>query len=80
MSHEGQTHLDLRTATGEEINAAIGDGVMDALRRHKEAGRTVIAWVDGKIAEIPADLIRVPPESTIEPNGTPDGHHEIAGQ
>lgn len=45
---------------GTPIDAALRRAVLDALRRHKMLGETVVVWEDGKIrrlhpADIPAD-------------------------
>jgi hypothetical protein len=59
--------LDLRTATGREINDAMARGVFDALRRHKEAGQPVVVWENGRIVHLSPEEIAVP-----EPSGNGD--------
>ncbi len=59
--------LNLRTASGQEINKAINRGVYAAFRRHKEAGVPIVVWKNGRIVHIPPEEIVVPDEP---PNGT----------
>ena len=38
------------------LEAALNDGVEDALRRHVQAGVPVVVWRDGKVVELPPDI------------------------
>ncbi len=60
MAEQSSKDLDLRTATGLEINEAMNKGVFAALRRHKAAGVPIVVWENGQIVHIPADEIQVP--------------------
>jgi hypothetical protein len=61
MNRNGDRNgLDLRTASGQEVNEAMAHGVFDALKRHKEAGRSVVVWEDGRIVHVPPDEIVIP--------------------
>lgn len=64
--------LDLRTATGQEINDAMCKGVRAALRRHKAAGVPIVVWKNGQIVHIPAEEIEAPdePDDSIESETT----------
>lgn len=61
MNENGDGHdLDLRVATGQQINDAMARGVFAALRHHKELGRPIVVWNDGRIVRIPPEEIVVP--------------------
>lgn len=47
-------------ADGTMVQAALVEGVREALRRHKQAGRPVVEWRDGKIVWVPPQAIRLP--------------------
>lgn len=68
MAERNGKGLDLCTASGDEINEAMKQGVYDALRRHKAAGVPIVVWENGQIVHIPAEEIRIPDE----PNGSPE--------
>ena len=44
------------------IEQALGRGVREALKRHKQAGNPVAAWRDGKVVWIAPEDIVIPPE------------------
>ena len=68
------TGVDFRTATQEEILAAMNRGVRVALRHHKEAGVPAVVWDDetSKIVAVPPDQIPDFPEEDEGPEGPPD--------
>jgi hypothetical protein len=70
MAEQEGNGLDLRTATGHEINEAMKKGVFAALRRHKEAGVPIVVWKNGQIVEIPAEEIRIPDEPNASPSSS----------
>jgi len=41
---------------------ALNAGVREALIRHKQAGVPIAVWKDGKVVEIPAEDIVIPPD------------------
>ena len=46
----------------DEVDAALGAAVRDALREHKRLGQSVVVWQDGKIVtlapeDIPVELV-----------------------
>ena len=41
---------------------ALNAGVREALIKHKQAGVPIAVWEDGKVVEIPADEIVIPPD------------------
>jgi hypothetical protein len=69
--------VDLRTATGREINRLMTLGAHDALREHKKAGRSIVTWKDGRVVHVPADQIEIvdedSPESPTENPPTVEG-------
>lgn len=46
----------------DEFNRAISKAAREAVLRHKRLGQSVFAWRNGRVVEIPAREIRVPPE------------------
>ena len=46
-------------AEGTLIDAALADGVREALRRHKQAGLPVVEWRNGKVRWVPPEGINV---------------------
>ncbi|HAZ49251.1 MAG TPA: hypothetical protein DDW76_13315 [Cyanobacteria bacterium UBA11369] len=49
--------ISLLLADREKISKALAQAVREALLRHKQAGNSVAAWRDGKIAWIPPEEI-----------------------
>jgi hypothetical protein len=70
MRDQGRDELDLRTATGQQIEQAMTRGVIAALRAHKRAGNSVAIWdrANGRVILVPSEEIIVPDaqEVTIE--------------
>jgi predicted ABC-type ATPase len=46
----------------EAVNRAVARGVREALRRHKLLGESIAVWEDGRVVEIKAEDIVLPPE------------------
>ena len=46
----------------EAINRAVAGAVREAIRRHKLLGQSICVWEDGRVVEIKAEDIVVPPE------------------
>lgn len=42
---------------GTGIDRALGRAVLEALRRHKDLGHSIVVWREGKVVWIPADQI-----------------------
>ena len=53
----GKDKISLLLAEREKISKALAQAVREALLRHKQAGNSVAAWRDGKIAWIPPEKI-----------------------
>lgn len=53
----GKDKISLLLADREKISKALAQAVREALLRHKQAGNSVAAWRDGKIAWIPPEEI-----------------------
>jgi len=43
------------------IDKALARGVRDALLFHKRIGNPIAVWRDGRVVQIPADQIEIPP-------------------
>jgi hypothetical protein len=55
---ENETHdLDFRTATSEDTNRLMTLGVNEALREHREQGRTIVVWRDGRVVHVSPEEI-----------------------
>lgn len=61
MEDNGKKTIAKIVADDEAIDRAVGDAVMDALRRHKLLGNPVAEWRDGRVVWIPADEIQLEP-------------------
>ena len=48
------------------IDVGVRQGVAAALRSHKQAGRSIYVWRDGRVVEIPPDEIPIGGEETSE--------------
>jgi len=48
-----------RVADHDRTLAAMRQGVLEAPRRHKQAGVPIVAWRNGRIEKIPADELRL---------------------
>lgn len=44
---------------GTLIDEALAAGVQEALRRHKEAGRPIVEWRDGRTVWVPPEEIKL---------------------
>lgn len=62
MSTAERTGLDLRTATGREVNDAMARGVREALIENKRAGNPIVVWRDGRVVLVPPEEIVIPDE------------------
>ena len=75
--------IDDILARGTQIDRAAREGVRQALLRHKRLGESIVVWRDGRVVEVPAEEIEIPPEE-FEPDGStpnrppemPDGKEE----
>lgn len=57
-----QQYIDKISAAFDDtvlINNAIAKGVRDAMIKHKQAGKPVVVWRDGRIVWIPAEEIQI---------------------
>lgn len=45
----------------KRMEIGVRRGVSIALDRHKKLGQSIVIWKDGKVVEIPAEEIVVPP-------------------
>jgi hypothetical protein len=52
--------LDLRSATGIEINHAMSRGVFAALSEHRRAGRSVVVWENNQVVHLSPERIDAP--------------------
>jgi hypothetical protein len=60
--------IDLRDASGEQVNQRMTEGVSEALREHRNARRGVVVWKEGRVVQLPAEEILVPEaEDVISP-------------
>ena len=64
-SRQGVTEM---LADGKLVDAALAVGVLDALRRHRQAGAPVAEWRDGKTVWLGPDEIKQRIEE-IDENG-----------
>jgi len=57
-----------RAAEGEEMVSLMRLGVLDALRKHKVEGRSVVVWDQeaGQVVQLRPEVIVIPDE-TVEP-------------
>lgn len=71
-----RTDLDLRTASEEEVEAAMQKGVRAALRRHKEAGVPAVVYnhETGETVLLPPEEIPDYPEDAEDSEPRPEGH------
>jgi hypothetical protein len=69
--------LDLRTATSEQIGAAIRRGIIAALRRHKQAGVPAVVWnrENNRIVRVPPEEIPDFPEPSPGADTRPEESH-----
>jgi hypothetical protein len=67
MRDQGREELDLRTATGQEIEQAMTRGVKAALREHKRAGNPVAIWdrENDRVILVPPEEIVLPDEEDV---------------
>ena len=42
----------------ERIKKAVPEAIAKALKRHKQAGQSIVVWRDGRVVEIPPEKIR----------------------
>lgn len=61
MKNDNSKKLSRFEKESREIEAAIQQAVREAILEHKRAGRSIVVCRNGKIHEIPADKIKVPP-------------------
>ena len=54
-----EDEIDRAFSEGTPIDEALEAGVREALRRHKQAGKPIVVWQDGKICWIAAADIQV---------------------
>lgn len=52
-------------ADGATLDAAMRQGVREALLRHKKLGESIAVWKDGKVAIVPPEEIEVSPEEDV---------------
>jgi hypothetical protein len=50
-----------RAITVDDVTDALARATRDAVERHKRLGQSICVWQDGRVVEIPASEIRVPP-------------------
>lgn len=55
----------------EAVEAAVQHAVQEALREHKQAGRPVVEWRDGRVVLVPAEQIDVDDQATDAPETSP---------
>lgn len=74
MRDEPSEGVDLRTASTEEITAAMQKGVQAALRDHKQSGRAVVVWdwENDRVATVAPDQIEVTDETAPQTSGPVD--------
>lgn len=59
MDEVDRDDIDLRFASGEAVNEAMTEGAFAALRKHREAGDSVVIWREGRVVTVSADGIAV---------------------
>jgi len=55
-----------RLANREEMNRAVAQVVEEAVRRHKEKGKSIAVWQDGQVVIVPAEEIVVSEDIPLE--------------
>ncbi len=60
MDEKAEKTIDEIFQEGTAIDAALKQGVREALIRHKQAGNPIVAWRDGKIVWIKPEEILLP--------------------
>ena len=60
MTPNGHPTPDLRSATAEEINEAMAQGVFQAIEEHARARRSIVVWEEGHVSLIATEDIVVP--------------------
>ena len=57
MIRKGEVDIGAAFDEGSPIDAAIDEGIREAIRRHRLLGQSIVVWRDGKVVKIPADEI-----------------------
>ncbi len=59
MPDERDKGFELAKASGEELNARMQHGIIEALMRHKARGEPIVVLRDGDIVQLAPDQIQV---------------------
>ena len=67
MSERSRNSLAERLANREEMNREVTQVVQEAIRRHKERGKSIAVWENGCVVIIPAEKIVLSQDIQTEP-------------
>ncbi len=68
MSERSKNSLAERLADREEMSRAVTQVVQEAIRRHKEMGKSIAVWGDGSVVIVPAEQITLSQDIQTEPD------------